>query len=201
MFEASEPPPDIAPDMAPDTPPDTPARRAILKQMAWATLGAGVAAASASAAPAPPPFPLDFHGSGPIPWFKRVFHLYTGENGKTRLEALPTNAPAMGEIALFLRRNAERVSIGGNAPHAGFDFHVANQPTLLIPVFGTMLIGLEDGSFHELSHGDIAIAEDCSGKGHISRAGPQGSFMVSVQMPKALCPTIGSSDRNTLWFP
>jgi hypothetical protein len=177
-----------------------PRRKALTNLMA-AGLGAGLLQESAAQAQSMPTFPLDFHGTGPIPWFKRVFHLYTAEDGKSRIEPLPTNAPAMGEIALFLRRNAERVTVGGNAPNAGFGFHVANQPTLLIPIFGSMMVGLEDGSFHELRHGDIAIAEDCSGKGHISRAGPQGSFMISVQMPKALCPAIGSSDRNKLWFP
>jgi hypothetical protein len=179
---------------------DMPRRKALHGLMA-ATLGAGWAqAASAQPATPQPSFPLDFHGVGPIPWFARAFHLYSDETGKSRIEALPVNAPATGEIALFLRRNAERVTVGGNGPNAGFSFHVANQPTLLIPIFGSMLIGLEDGSFHELRHGDIAIAEDCSGKGHISRAGPQGSFMVSVQLPKALCPATGSSDRNRLWF-
>jgi hypothetical protein len=163
--------------------------------------GLGLMPSPAPAQSAPPNFPLDFHGTGPIPWFQRAFHLYTDETGHSRLESLPVNAPAMGEIALFLRRNAERVTVGGNGPNAGFGFHVANQPTLLIPIFGSMMVGLEDGSFHELRHGDIAIAEDCTGKGHISRAGPQGSFMISVQMPKGLCPAIGSSDRNKLWFP
>lgn len=178
-------------------------RRKMLQHMCLTGLSAalgGTALADSARAQTPPPFPLDFHGTGPIPWFTRAFHLYTGDDGKSRIESLPVNAPAMGEIALFLRREAERVSIGGTAPNAGFSFHVANQPTLLIPIFGTMLIGLEDGSFHELHHGDIAIAEDCSGKGHISRAGPQGSFMASVQMPKALCPVTGSSDRAKLWF-
>ena len=186
-------------------PPPEPSRRQALRGLMAAGLGvrAGVASASTAQAQgsATPKFPLEFHGTGPIPWFTRAFHLYTAQDGRSHLETLPTNTPAMGEIALFLRRNAERVTVGGNAPNAGFGFHVANQPTLLIPIFGSMLIGLEDGAFHELRHGDIAIAEDCSGKGHISRAGPQGSFMVSVQMPKALCPTIGSSERDRLWFP
>lgn len=190
------------PDNSPPSPPPSPARRALMRHLILAGMAAPLSAPLSAplAAQTPPPFPLDFHGTGPIPWFARAFHLYTAPDGKSRIERLPVNAPAMGEIALFLRREAERVSIGGTAPNAGFSFHVANQPTLLIPIFGTMLIGLEDGSFHELRHGDIAIAEDCSGKGHISRAGPQGSFMASVQMPKALCPAIGSSERDRLWF-
>lgn len=170
-----------------------------------ASIGALGLPAAASAAEMPAParpksaIPLDYPGHGPIPWFARVFHLYTGPDGLTRAEQLPANAPLAGEIGQFLRRAAERVTIGGLSGDAGFDFHVANQPTLLIPLFGSMVIGLADGTSHELRHGDIAYAEDCTGKGHISRAGAAGSFMVSVQLPKALCPASGSSDTTRIW--
>ncbi|MDZ5649734.1 hypothetical protein [Nitrospirillum sp. BR 11828] len=143
--------------------------------------------------------PLDFPGTGPIPWIKRIFHLYTGPDGLTRAEQLATQPPDGAQIAQLLRRTAERVSIGGASAGAGFDFHVANQPTLLIPLFGSMVIELHDGTRHELRHGDLAYAEDCTGKGHISRSGPEGSLMVSVQLPKAGCPAVGGSDISKLW--
>jgi hypothetical protein len=146
-----------------------------------------------------PPFPLDFRGRGKIPWFRRVFHLFTGADGLTQIEQLPVNAPLAGEAAQFLRRNADRVTVAGMAAGAGFTFHVANQPTLLIPIFGSLIVGLADGSNHIFGHGDMTYAEDCTGKGHISRAGPQGAFTVQVQLPKALCPASGSSDRSRLW--
>lgn len=146
-----------------------------------------------------PSFPLDFRGKGKIPWFRRIFHLYTGEDGFTRIENLPTNAPLNGEVAQLLRRSADRITVGGSSAGAGFDFHVANQPTLLIPIFGSMIVGLHDGSSHEFGHGDMLYAEDCTGKGHISRSGKQGSFLVQVQLPKKLCPASGSNDRAKLW--
>jgi hypothetical protein len=154
---------------------------------------------SASGQAPKPAFPLDFPGKGKIPWFKRIFHLYTGDDGLTRIENLPTNAPKAGEVAQLLRRAADRVTISGTSAGAGFDFHVANQPTLLIPIFGSMLVGLHDGSFHEFGHGDMLFAEDCTGKGHISRSGSRGSFIVQVQLPKKLCPAVGSSDRTKIW--
>lgn len=153
----------------------------------------------ASAQGTKPAFALDFPGKGKIPWFKRIFHLYTGEDALTRIEQLPTNAPLAGEVSQLLRRSAERVTISGTSAGAGFDFHVANQPTLLIPIFGSMIVGLHDGSFHEFGHGDMLYAEDCTGKGHISRSGRHGSFIVQVQLPKKLCPAVGSSDRSKLW--
>ncbi|MGA1797208.1 hypothetical protein VH567_00335 [Sphingomonas sp. 4RDLI-65] len=143
--------------------------------------------------------PLDYPGTGPIPWFRRIFHLYTGPDGLTHAAQIPIDTPEGAQTAQFLRRTAERVTIGGLAANAGFGFHVANQPTLLIPIFGTMIVELHDGTRHELQHGDIAIAEDCSGKGHISRAGANGSFMVAVQLPKSLCPATGPSDPASFW--
>jgi len=179
------------------TPETASNRRELLRDLSALVVALGAASLAdgpVAAQVAKPPIPLDFPGHGAVPWFRRVFHLYTGSDGLTRAEQLPVSAPAKGaEVGQFLRRTAERVTV------AGFDFHVANQPTLLIPIFGSMIIGLADGTHHELRHGDIAYAEDCSGKGHISRAGAQGSFMVSVQLPKALCPASGSSERSGLW--
>ena len=176
-----------------------PDRRALLQGIA----AIGLATSAAASAEPPPPTGaaalLGCHGQGRIPWFTRLFHLYNGPSGKTEIALLPANAPMIGEAAQLLRRHAERVTAAGLAPHAGFDFHVANQPTLLIPIFGSMLIGLEDGSLHELRHGDLAYAEDCAGKGHVSRAGAEGSFMVSVQLPKPLCPANGRTDPAQLW--
>lgn len=167
-----------------------------------AAMGAGGAAA-AKAAASPPAgagaFPLDFPGTGPIPWFRRIFHLYSGPDGLTRAEQLPVDAPKGVQIAQLLRRTAYRVTIGGSSEGAGFDFHVAMHPTLLIPIFGTMNIGLHDGTVHSLVHGDLAYAEDCTGKGHVSRSGKGGSFMVSVQLPKEGCPAVGGSDMARIW--
>ncbi|MBB5686253.1 hypothetical protein [Sphingobium boeckii] len=175
------------------------------KRDLFAMLGAlgvaGIATAASGAEPAARPLTaeLDFHGTGPIPWFKRIFHLYTGPDGLTIAEQLPTNEPKGQEISQLLRRKAFRVTLGGSAGGTGFDFHVAQHPTLLIPLFGTMNIGLHDGTVHTLMHGDLAFAEDCTGKGHVSRAGPEGSFMAAIQLPKEYCPASGSSDISKIW--
>lgn len=145
-------------------------------------------------------FPMEFEPTGTaMPWIRRVFHLYSGPDGLTRAEQLEVVEPRGQKIATLLRRNAERVTIGSSQAGAGFGFHVANNPTFLIPIFGSMIIELHDGSQVELRHGDLAFAEDCTGKGHISRSGPEGSMMVSVQLPRDGCPLGGSSDLATVW--
>jgi hypothetical protein len=164
-----------------------------------ATTASGAESAPLASATDTRGFPLDFPGKGPIPWFKNIYHLYSGPDGLTRAEKLPTNAPKGQQIAQLLRRTAFRVTVGGSSEGAGFDFHVASYPTLLIPIFGTMNIELHDGTIYPLVHGDLAYAEDCTGKGHISRSGKGGSFMVSVQLPKDGCPKVGSSDTTKIW--
>jgi len=157
------------------------------------TLASGAAAAAESAgAPAARP-------AGPAPWVQRFFHLYTGTDGRSRAEIYPVRGPATTEMDTLLRRTAARVTIGMARPGAGFDFHVANQPTLLVPIYGTTIIGLADGTKHEFGHGDIAFAEDCTGQGHTSYAGAEGCFMIYVQLPKPLCPAVGSSDMTSIW--
>jgi hypothetical protein len=134
-----------------------------------------------------------------LPWIKRFLHLYTGDDGLTRAEMVPFDGPGAADTQQLLRRNAERVTLGSMAPGFGYDFHVANQPTLLIPLFGSIVIVLADGTVHEFGHGDVAYAEDCTGKGHISRAGKDGCFTVQVQLAKPLCPPRGSSDMARFW--
>ena len=74
--------------------------------------------------------------------------------------------------------------MGAMAPGHMMDFHVASQPNILIPLFGTLLVKLKSGEAWSFGHGDILFAEDCSGGGHMSGAGPEGCFSVSVQLPK-----------------
>ncbi|MHB8283132.1 MAG: cupin domain-containing protein [Caulobacteraceae bacterium] len=159
-----------------------------------AMLGLGAASAAQAAPPAQSAIPLDFPGDGPIPWIKRIFHLYTGADGFTVVEPLPVTPPDGLQMAQLLRRTASRVTLGGTAAHAGFKPHVANQPTLLIPLFGSMIIELADGKSYEAMVGDLVIAEDCTGKGHISRTGAHGAFMIQIQLPKTGCLPSGSSD-------
>ena len=135
-----------------------------------------------------------------MPWIRRFFHLYTGPDGLTRGEEIRIAAPKAADTDRLLRRRAERLSLNSMVPGYHIDFHNANQPTLLIPLFGSIIVGLVDGTKFTIGHGDIAYAEDCSGRGHTSEAGPEGCFTVQIQLAKSLCPASGSSDFSKFWF-
>ena len=117
-------------------------------------------------------------------WLRRMFHLYTDASGESKIRELPLPKPSADKAQYLLRRAAERVTLGSMPPDYLMDFHVANQPNLLIPIFGSLVVVLKDGSRWTFEHGDALFAEDCTGGGHRSGAGPEGCFSISVQVPK-----------------
>jgi hypothetical protein len=121
---------------------------------------------------------------GTPPWLKRAFHMYTGPRGESVIREIALPSQQAQQSQWLLRRPAERVTMGAMAPGYMMDYHVANQPNILIPLFGSLVVRLKDGSEWVFRHGDILFAEDCSGGGHMSGAGPEGCFSVSVQVPK-----------------
>lgn len=136
-----------------------------------AAAGAAPAAGAGNAAAAPP-------------WLKRAFHMYTGPNGESAIREIALPAPQALASQWLLRRPAERVTMGMMGPGYTMEYHVANQPNILVPLFGTLVVKLKDGTEWAFRLGDILFAEDCTGGGHISGAGPEGCFSVSVQVPK-----------------
>jgi hypothetical protein len=117
-------------------------------------------------------------------WLKRAFHMFTGPGGVSQIRELALPDPQALSSQWLLRRPAERVTMGAMGPGYMMDFHVASQPNILVPLFGTLLVRLKSGETFEFTHGDILFAEDCTGGGHMSGAGSEGCFSVSVQLPK-----------------
>lgn len=132
------------------------------------------------------------------PWVDRFFNLFTNAEGIAEIRQIPVKGPGIEPPHRLIRHPAARVTIGSIGPGVMIDWHVANQPNILVPIFGTLVVELRDGSRYEFSHGDILFAEDCVGSGHRSGAGPEGQFGVSVQLDKSLCPAAGESNLDDL---
>ena len=130
---------------------------------------------------------------GQIPWAKRFYSLFTNASGLAEIREVPLSGPDPQPPHRLIRHSAARVTVGSMAPGFMYDWHVANQPNILVTIFGTLVVELRDGSRYEFRHGDILFAEDCVGSGHRSGAGPEGQFGVSVQLDQSLCPAAGES--------
>jgi hypothetical protein len=110
----------------------------------------------------------------------KVTRLYTGSDGKTKVEELTIpltprdgGSDVSGSVALTslqVRRTNQNYFL---------DWHPASRRQLVVTLTGESEIELEGGRKIRLAPGHILLAEDTTGQGHISRA-------------------IGSKDRITL---
>ena len=113
----------------------------------------------------------------------KVTRLYTGPDGKTKVEEyeVPLKAqgtgtelsPAVAVKSLQFRRTNKDYNL---------DWHPAPARQFVITLSGESEIELEGGRKLRLGPGHILLAEDTTGQGHISRA-------------------VGSGDRLSLFIP
>jgi hypothetical protein len=93
------------------------------------------------------------------------------------------------------RLYATDVEIGDTLPGDFIDFHGVSTPRLLIVLAGQLEVGLGDGTKHILSKGDIALANDVTGRGHTSRLiGTEPLRLMTVRLPakNSFMPKLGS---------
>ncbi len=101
----------------------------------------------------------------------RVTRLYTGDDGRSHFEELdlpltPTDIGAMSSAvptqSVFFRDTSQ----GG--PEV-MDYHVAPRRQFVIHLAGAAEIEVGDGTKRRFGVGDVLLADDTTGQGHISR--------------------------------
>ncbi|HEY8694514.1 MAG TPA: hypothetical protein VIR57_17425 [Chloroflexota bacterium] len=91
--------------------------------------------------------------------------LYTGQDGRTHIEEMDlASHPELGEL-----KRAESIVFRGYQPGHTMDWHPAPRRQFVITLSGEYEIELEDGSVHRFGAGHVTLAEDLTGKGHITR--------------------------------
>ena len=103
----------------------------------------------------------------------KVTRIYTGPDGKTRVEEfeLPLKPRDKGsDVAAPVALTT--LQVRRTTPDYFLDFHPASRRQLVVTLAGESEIELEDGRKIRLGPGSILLAEDTTGKGHISRAVP-----------------------------
>jgi hypothetical protein len=109
---------------------------------------------SATAAPADKPF--------------KITRLYTGSDGQTHAEQIDVQFGPRGTEAFKLMA-APGAEIRRAAPGRVADWHRAPRRQYVITLSGHGEVELIDGTKIELGPGSIDLAEDLTGKGHITR--------------------------------
>ncbi len=101
----------------------------------------------------------------------KALRVYTGADGASHFEdveiALHDQGPA-GQISdLWRGKGVMFRQVEGDY---ALDFHTAPRRQFVINLHGSVEIEIGDGSVRRLGPGEILLAEDTTGQGHISRA-------------------------------
>lgn len=123
-------------------------------------------------------------GAGPAQKHKPVMinRLYTGPDGQTHVEEIEAKfAPGGGNDVFKLMANSG-AELHRAPPGRVADWHTAPRRQYVITLSGRGEIELMGGKKLEVGPGSIELAEDLTGKGHITR-------------------TVGSEDRVTVQIP
>jgi quercetin dioxygenase-like cupin family protein len=110
----------------------------------------------------------------------KVVRLYTGDDNHTHFQDL--DLATFATLATQVGDGAIRLNQG---PAKSFsDFHNAPQRQYVVVTSGVMEIEIGDGTKRQLGPGDVLVAEDLTGKGHITR-GIGETPRISLAVPLA----------------
>ena len=110
----------------------------------------------------------------------KVVRIYTGSDNQTHfqdvsLDAFVELSAKVGEGPVRLNRGPAKSSL---------DFHNAPRRQYVVIMSGVIEVEIGDGSKRQFAAGDVLIAEDLTGKGHITR-GIGEEPRVSLAVPLA----------------
>ncbi|MDA1257607.1 MAG: hypothetical protein O3C10_07165 [Chloroflexi bacterium] len=99
-----------------------------------------------------------------------VTRVYTGGDGESHFEDVEIALHPTATGALSDPQDATSIIFRETGGDYDLDFHTAPRRQYVINLFGSVEIEVGDGSKRVLGPGDVLLAEDTTGHGHISRA-------------------------------
>jgi NADPH:quinone reductase-like Zn-dependent oxidoreductase len=114
----------------------------------------------------------------------KITRLYTGDDNESHFEDVDIPLEDKGAIGM-LSRPLQATGIIFRETGAGYDYdwHPAPQRQFVIMLEGAVDIEVSGGMTRRFGPGDIVLAEDTGGRGHISRAvdgKPRRSIFVTL---------------------
>ena len=101
----------------------------------------------------------------------RVVRLYTGPDNKSHFEDIQIPLKDAGKVGFISELyKATGVVFRETTGDYNYDFHTAPRRQYVVNLEGEVEIEVGDGTRRILRTGDILLAEDTTGQGHISRA-------------------------------
>ena len=95
----------------------------------------------------------------------KVVRIYTGSDNQTHFQDVTLDTFA--ELSARVGEGPVRLNQG--PAKSSLDFHNAPRRQYVVIMSGEMEIEIGDGTTRRLGPGDVLVAEDVTGKGHITR--------------------------------
>ena len=109
----------------------------------------------------------------------KVVRIYTGADNQTHFQDLDVETFAI--VAAKVGDGPVRLNQG--PAKSSLDFHNAPRRQYVVIMSGAMEIEIGDGTTRVLEPGDVLVAEDLTGKGHITRGvGEQPRVSLAVPL-------------------
>lgn len=101
----------------------------------------------------------------------KVVRIYTGADNKSHFEDLQVPLQDGGKVGfLSMLYKATGVLFRETTGDYNYDFHTAPRRQYVVNLEGEVEIEVGDGTRRILRAGDVLLAEDTTGQGHVSRA-------------------------------
>ncbi|HEX7810822.1 MAG TPA: hypothetical protein VF460_02845 [Burkholderiales bacterium] len=101
----------------------------------------------------------------------KVLRIYTGTDNQSHFEDMQVPMKDGGKIGFLSERiKATGLVFRETSGDYNYDFHTAPRRQYVVNLEGEVEIEVGDGSRRILRSGDVLLAEDTTGQGHISRA-------------------------------
>jgi len=101
----------------------------------------------------------------------KVVRLYTGTDNQSHFEDMQVPLKDGGKIGFMSERiKATGIVFRETSGDYNYDFHTAPRRQYVVNLDSEVEIEVGDGSKRTLRGGDVLLAEDTTGQGHISRA-------------------------------
>lgn len=100
----------------------------------------------------------------------KVTRVYTGDDGASHFEDVEIELTPSGVGALSVPQEATGIIFRETGGDYDLDFHPAPRRQYVINLSGGVEIEVGDGTKRLIPAGEVLLAEDTTGQGHISRA-------------------------------
>jgi hypothetical protein len=113
----------------------------------------------------------------------KIMRIYTGVDNESHFEEKEINLKFNGDMEVSEQEPATGVFFRQAPAHHFNDFHPAPRRQYIITLSGEVEIEVGDGTVKRFSKGDVMLADDTSGRGHITRVvGNQPRIYVTIPL-------------------